>query len=212
MARLVDPPTTQQINDMLERVASGDPNAVKWVQDQNRAISKRANERMRYMESKSEIVKGSSAYDRAQYYLQEEQGSNRFYSGTARDIDEIAENLREASNFLRGKDSTMRGRLSKMDRIYDKLEENGYIDVPEDPNEEARFKRNMNRFFQSEAWQDLKKSIGSGDALAQAGEAIESGLRVGDLTRMFKESQAREDVDIFDVWDSWTQGHRKIQT
>lgn len=212
MSKIVDPPTQQELYEVLAQAEAGDQSAITWLQKQNNLLAKRANERMRYMEISGflEDSKGTAAYERAQYYLTEEQGRTRFYTGKKGSLDDIAKNIEQVSNFLRSQTSTVRGELRRRDKIFASLEEGGWIDVPDDPKQASRFKRNFNRFLESDAWNDLKKTIGT-NILKVASEAIQDGTRVGDLISMFKDYQTREDVDIFDVWDSWTAGKRKIK-
>lgn len=211
MAKLGSTPSTQEIYMQVSKAEAGDPEAINWILEQNNLLSKRANERMRYMENTGYVDaegKGTAAYERAQYYLGEE-GRDRFYTGTKKDLEDITDNLIQAGNFLRSQTSTVRGELARREKIFGSLEEGGWIDVPDDPKMQSRFKRNFNRFLESDAWKDVKKTLGSG-VISAASEAIQNGARVGDLLNMFKEYQQREEVDIFDVWDSWSMGKRKI--
>lgn len=195
-------PTQQKIDEMFSLAAAGDQSALGWIYEQNKSLSKTANSRMSYLEKKG---METGAYMRAQYYLGEERGSDRFYTGKRGGLDSLQENMEQAAQFLRSQTSTVRGEQMRRDRIYDTLEENGYIEMPEDADERVRYKKEMDKFFKSDAFDEIKKTIGSA-VIATASELVQTGYSVEDLMELYKEYEDSSDSDIFMVWDGWLEG------
>lgn len=204
--RIASTPTQQQIDDMFARAQVGDPAALEWIYKQNNALSKRANSRLSYLEKQN---METAAYQRAQYYLGEERGSNRFYQGKKGSLEDLQENMEQAAQFLRSQTSTVRGEKKRQERIYDTLEEQGYIEIPEDPKEERAYKKEMNKFLSSDAFNEIKKAFGSG-IISSASEIIQAGASVDDLVSLYKQYEESIETDLFQVWDGWREGKRNL--
>ena len=203
--RTASTPTWQDIQDKFIQAEQGDASALEWIYEQNTAMAKRANSRMDYLEQKG-MDESSGAYKQAAYYLGE-QGRERFSTSKRMDMDLLEENMKRSSNFLRAQTSTIRGEYKRRERIYNTLEEHGYIDVPEDPKEERAYKKRMDKFLSSDAFEDLKKAFGSG-IISDASENIQQGANVDDLISLYREYEEGEDMDLFTVWDGWIEATR----
>ena len=206
MSRYGNIPTTQQINALADKAANGDESALAELGELNNRISKRANQRMRDIEAKG--LEGTAAYNRAKYFIQNQDfGTGEYFSQSRKlDADDAALNLINAAQYLRSQTSTAAGEMRRRSDIVDRLEEGGWIEVPdEDP---ATFKRNFLEFLDTNAWDDIKKHMYATNAgmLQEAGEAIQNGAKLGDLTRAFKDYQKGADTDLFEIWDNWTSG------
>lgn len=206
MAKVGNIPTTQYINSLAEKAAAGDPVALSELGDLNNRIAKRANERMRNIERKG--LGGTAAYNRAKYFVQNQDfGTGQYFSQSRKlDADDAALNLINATQYLRSQTSTAVGEMRRRAAIVDRLEEGGWIEVPdEDP---AMFKRKFLDFLDSNAWDDIKKHMYATNSglLQDAGEAIQNGAKLGDLMRAFKDYQKGADTDLFEIWDNWTSG------
>lgn len=206
MARKGSIPTTQYIDDLASRAESGDQEAIDELGNLNNRLAKRANERMRDIERKG--LEGTQAYNRAKYFIQNQDfGPGEYFSQSRKlDPEEAALNLKNVAIYLRSQTSTAAGELKRRRDIIDKLADNGYLDVPdEDP---AEFKRKFLDFLDTNAWEDIKKHMYATNAgmLKDAGEAIQNGAKLGDLTRAYKDYQKGSDTDLFEIWDNWTSG------
>ena len=208
MSRYGNIPTTQQINALADKAASGDESALAELGELNNRISKRANQRMRDIEAKG--LEGTAAYNRAQYFIQDQDfgTKNRKYFTQSRnlEVEDAALNIINASQFLRSQTSTAAGEMRRRADIIDRLEEGGYIDVPDD--DPTEFKRNFLEFLDTNAWDDIKKHMYATNSgmLKEAGEAIQNGAKLSDLMRAHKDYQRGADTDLHEIWDNWTSG------
>ena len=208
MARKGYIPTTQELEQIYNRAMSGDASAEKELGDLNNRIAKRANERMRDIERKG--LEGTAAYNRAKYFIQEQDfGSGEYFSQSRKlDVDDMMLNIQNASTYLRSQTSTAAGEMKRRSDIIDKLSDRGYIDLPDDPGDVEGFKKKFLDFLDSNAWADIKKHMyatGSG-MLGEAAEAIQNGANVNDLLRSFKDYEKGAKTDLFEIWDNWQTG------
>lgn len=208
MARKGYIPTAQELDLLYDRADKGDKAALKEFGDLNNRIAKRANERMRDIERKG--LEGTAAYDRAKYFIQNQDfGSGDYFSQSRKlDADDLMLNIQNASQYLRSQTSTAAGEMKRRANIIDKLADRGHIDLPDDPDAIDGFKKKFLQFLDSNAWDDIKKHMyatGSG-MLKEASEAIRNGANVTDLLRSFKDFQKGSDTDLFEIWDNWTSG------
>lgn len=206
MAKVGNIPTTQYINKLAEKAAAGDLAAISELGDLNNRIAKRANQRMRDIEAKG--LEGTAAYNRAKYFVQNQDfGTGEYFSQSRKlDADDAALNLINATQYLRSQTSTAAGEMRRRADIVDRLEEGGWIEIPEE--DPATFKRKFLDFLDSNAWDDIKKHMYATNSglLQDAGEAIQNGAKLGDLMRAFKDYQKGADTDLFEIWDNWTSG------
>ena len=198
-------PTAQEIDALAERAAT-DPEAAAELGELNNRLAKRANERMRDIESKG--LDGTSAYNRAKYFIQNQDFSNTEYFSQSRklDVDDAVLNIKNVAVYLRSQTSTAAGEMQRRKDIVDRLADNNYLDVPDEDPE--AFKRKFLDFLDSNAWEDIKKHMYATNSgmIKEAGEAIQNGAKLGDLTRAFKDYQKGADTDLFEIWDNWTSG------
>lgn len=206
MAKVGNIPTTQYINKLAEKAAAGDLAAISELGDLNNRIAKRANQRMRDIEAKG--LEGTAAYNRAKYFVQNQDfGTGEYFSQSRKlDADDAALNLINATQYLRSQTSTAAGEMRRRADIVDRLEEGGWIEIPEE--DPTTFKRKFLDFLDSNAWDDIKKHMYATNSglLQDAGEAIQNGAKLGDLMRAFKDYQKGADTDLFEIWDNWTSG------
>lgn len=206
MAKVGNIPTTQYIKSLAEKAAAGDPASISELGDLNNRIAKRANQRMRDIEAKG--LEGTAAYNRAKYFVQNQDFGTGVYFSQSRklDADDAALNLINATQYLRSQTSTAAGEMRRRADIVDRLEEGGWIEIPEE--DPTTFKRKFLDFLDSNAWDDIKKHMYATNSglLQDAGEAIQNGAKLGDLMRAFKDYQKGADTDLFEIWDNWTSG------
>lgn len=205
-------PTFQQIETLVKNARAGDVSALETLSDLNNKFAKRANQRMTEIE-RAKGISHTDAYDRAQYYLENvadtatrnKQGNMRFSQSKKLDINEIEENLDKVTQFLRDDTSKVSAvKYRRAEESFETLSEHGFIDDLSASNKKKFF-----RFLKTDAWEDIKKHIGSG-FIKDASDAISRGVRVGDLVNLYNDYKSRNDVDIFDLTDAWTSGKRKL--
>lgn len=201
-------PTAQELDAIYKRALAGDASAEAQLGDINARLAKRANERMRDIERKG--LEGTQAYNRAKYFIQNQDfGPGEYFSQSKKlDADDLLLNIENASNYLRSQTSTAAGEMKRRSDIIDKLSDRGHIELPDDPEDVEGFKKKFLDFLDSNAWDDIKKHMyatGSG-MIGEAAEAIQNGANVNDLLRSFKDYQKGAETDLFEIWDNWTSG------
>lgn len=205
-------PTIQEITNLITKAKAGDTSALNELGELNNKLSKRANQRMSEIEKQRDIAH-TDAYDRAQGFLSDvsdtstrnKSGKMRFSQSRKLSLDDLEENLDNVSQFLRNETSKVsKERYRRARESYETLKERGYIDELSAKDEKKYF-----RFLSTEAWEEIKKKIGSG-FIQEARDAIAQGVRVGDLINLYNEYKTREDIDLFQVTDTWISGKRKL--
>lgn len=202
-------PTSQEVDRLYQRATSGDNAALQELGDLNNKLAKRANERMRDIECQG--LKGTAAYNRAKYYIQDQDfGKGDYFSQSRKlDPDDLLMNIDNVSEYLRAETSTSAGERKRRQNISDSLENKGFFDdvAPEDVNDT---KKQLLDFFDTDAWEDIRKHNkgGTNEMVAEAVEAIENGALLGDLKRAFKDFQRGADTDYIEIWENWTSANQ----
>lgn len=202
-------PTSQEVDRLYQRATSGDSAALQELGDLNNKLAKRANERMRDLERQG--LEGTAAYNRAKYFIQDQEfGSGEYFSQSRKlDPDDLLLNIDNASEYLRAETSTSAGERRRRQNISDSLENKGFFDdvAPEDVNDT---KKQLLDFFDTDAWEDIRKHNkgGTNEMVAEAVEAIENGALLGDLKRAFKDFQRGADTDYIEIWENWTSANQ----
>lgn len=202
-------PTAQELDAIYARASKNDPDAIKQLGELNNKLSKRANQRMRDIESKG--LSGTAAYNRAKKYLEDfDTGSfakQEYFSQSRKlDPDVAYKNIEEASKYLRWQTSTASGENQRRQKILDQLEQN-HPDFFEDLGDDAiQTKKELLQFFDTDAWADIRKANrgGTDPVVAKAIEALDHGAKLGDLKRAFKDFQMNKvDTDQIELFESW---------
>lgn len=196
-------PTIQEVESIYNRAEAGDADALKELGDLNNKLAKRANERMRDIERRG--MEGTSAYNRAKYWLQEEadfSGNEYFSQSRKLSPEDALANIEAVSNYLRAQTSTAAGEMQRRKNISDKLEEMDFFDV----ENKEQTKKQLMEFFDTDAWADIRKNNKGGTNLlvAEAADALSAGALVGDLKRAFKDFQRGADTDYIEIWENWS--------
>lgn len=202
-------PTSQEVDRLYQSATSGDAAALQELGDLNNKLAKRANERMRDLERQG--LEGTAAYNRAKYYIQDQDfGKGDYFSQSRKlDPDDLLMNIDNVSEYLRAETSTSAGERKRRQNISDSLENKGFFDdvAPEDVNDA---KKQLLDFFDTDAWEDIRKHNkgGTNEMVAEAVEAIENGALLGDLKRAFKDFQRGADTDYIEIWENWTSANQ----
>lgn len=197
-------PTIQEINSLYQK---GD---IEALRDLNEILAKRANQRIKEFEKRN---METAAYQRAKGYIQEykELGNGETFSRRKKlDIDELYQNVKEESKFLRSQTSTVSGEMKRREKIFNTLtkkDKNGrsIIPMPEDMDRD-QYKKKFLDFLDTDVWNEIKKSLyaDTNITMDEAGEAIAQGASVDDLVSAYNDYLSGEtETDIFTIWDDW---------
>ena len=201
-------PTTQEIRELAERAEKGDPAAIADLGEMNNRLAKRANERMRDIERQG--LEGTSAYNRAKYWLQEEadfSGNDYFSQSRKLSPEDAAANLEAITDYLRSQTSTAAGERRRRENIGNKLNEAGFFDdVATDDVSAEELQNKLMQMFDTDAWADIRKNNNGGTnaLVAEAVDALSQGALIGDLKRAFKDFQRGADTDRLEIWENWS--------
>ena len=211
MAKRANIPTTQEIEGIYNAARQGDQGALEQLGELNNRLAKRANQRLRDIESQG--MEGTGAYNKAKYWISEQTGGEYFSQSRKLSPDDAMENLDAVTTFLRSQTSTAAGEKKRREHILDKLDDRGFFD---DISEDGRYtkeevKKRLLDMFDSDAWDDIRKNNrgGTNEVVAQAIEAIQNGALLGDLKRAFKDFQRNTlDTDYVELWANWTSANQ----
>lgn len=213
-------PTTEYLRQLYE---AGD---IEGLRLQNEILAKRANTRLSALEKAG--LDTTAAYKRATKSIKDLDiaKTDRFSRSKKLDLDELYDQVKSESNFLRWQTSTPAGEVKRREAIWESLTsqtidpETGdikqpYIDLsdvyknlPEGADIDAAltdYKKNFLDFLDSNAWKDIKKRLYSSHILNDAGEAVAAGASVEDLNEAYRSYKEGEtDKDLFTIWSEWT--------
>ena len=188
-------PSFHEILSILNSI-DGD-GAIPELQTVSASLAKRANVRLKALEDAG--LTASPAYYRATWWTGKERSRRRFSESKKLTGDDLENQIREMITFLSSDTSSVsfeRERQAGLEKI-----------LPEGTGKE---RRQMLRFLESKAFEEMKKTIGT-DIVKKAADAIEAGAKVSDLNKLFKEFQRQEaegtltvNEDIYtQVWSIW---------
>ena len=197
-------PTIQEIDNLYKK---GD---IEALREWNEKLAKRANQRMKEFEKRG---METAAYNRAQGYIQEykELGNGKNFSRRkSLDIDDLVQNIKEESKFLRSQTSTVSGEMKRREKIFNTLtkkDKSGKSIIPtvSEVDDKDTYKKKFLDFLDTDVWNEIKKSLyaDTNITMDEAGEAIANGATVQDLEKAFNDYLSGEETDIFEMWDNW---------
>lgn len=170
-------PTQQQLRNLEYRADRGDAAAEAELRALARTMAKRANQRMVELEKAGYKT---AALNRAQYWLNEIRGRNRYREHVkTMPLDTLMDELEKSTQFLRWQTSTVGGENKRRKKILDALKDKGI---------EVKNEKIFLEFLDSDIWNEFKKYIGT-DLQRIAGEVIETQEDLDNLKQMFKRYQ-----------------------
>lgn len=170
-------PTQQQLRNLEYRAGRGDAAAEAELRSLARSMAKRANQRMVELEKAGYET---AALNRAQYWLNEIRGRNRYRENVKTlDMDILMDELEKSTQFLRWQTSTVAGENRRRKKILAALEDKGI---------EIKNEKIFLEFLDSDMWNEFKKYIGT-DLQRIAGEVLETQEDLDNLKQMFKRYQ-----------------------
>jgi hypothetical protein len=137
------------------------------------------------------------------------------------DIDTMVSNMKRAEKFLKAKTSTVTGELERQHNQYlaltrpkrdkrGRITAQSFVKPPPEGMSKLQQERALNRFLSNKHFEELKKNFGS-NVIAQAADAINQGVPVGRLSRLYNEYvRAGERADLDMVWNAFTSGEKHI--
>lgn len=170
-------PTQQQLRNLEYRAGRGDAAAEAELRALARTMAKRANQRMVELEKAGYET---AALNRAQYWLNEIRGRNRYREHVkTMPLDTLMDELEKSTQFLRWQTSTVAGENKRRKKILDALKDKGI---------EVKNEKIFLEFLDSDIWNEFKKYIGT-DLQRIAGEILETQEDLDNLKQMFKRYQ-----------------------
>lgn len=203
--------TYQDINDLIDLVEDGDPDAIAEARALSAKLSKRANVRLSSLEEKG--YTSGQAYTSAKYFLGEDLNRKKFSESKKLSGEDLTRNLELVNEFLNDPTSTI---------TYESERRAGLMDMEDIiPDSFSRKDKNaFKRFLASDAWKEYKSTIyvrknqkteaesaKARQALRGAAAAIERGASIRDLNDLYEQYSERtdEDYSIFDVFEEWEE-------
>lgn len=170
-------PTQQQLRNLEYRAGRGDAAAEAELRSLARTMAKRANQRMVELEKAGYET---AALNRAQYWLNEIRGRNRYRENVKTlDMDILMDELEKSTQFLRWQTSTVAGETRRRKKILSALKGKGI---------EIKNEKIFLEFLDSDIWNEFKKYIGT-DLQRIAGEVLETQEDLDNLKQMFNRYQ-----------------------
>ena len=169
----------------LAGAAEFDPEALKELGRESEKLARRANQRMRELESRGMT---GDAYKRIRASLG---GATRFSQKRTGSADELLQNIKQSLRGLRQVKSTVSGAMGSSRKTLDTLKDKWDIAGRVSKDKINKF----NEFVKSDLWNEYKSLMGgSGGVLEQ-------------FTKMlFDDPQSVDDVlDAFNEWDAMTE-------
>lgn len=170
-------PTQPQLRNLEYRAGRGDAAAEAELRSLARTMAKRANQRMVELEKAGYET---AALNRAQYWLNEIRGRNRYRENVKTlDMDILMDELEKSTQFLRWQTSTVAGETRRRKKILSALKGKGI---------EIKNEKIFLEFLDSDIWNEFKKYIGT-DLQRIAGEVLETQEDLDNLKQMFNRYQ-----------------------
>ncbi len=202
------------IDRTAKAAEEGNTEALEHLRNQYIREVKRANQRARTFDRKGVSSAALSQYRRGieGNYLSQ---SKNLEIGT------MVKNLNKAEKFLKAKTSTISGAREAFHKSFitmtqpkrdkrGRIVSQAFIKPPPEGMSKLQQERALGRFLSNKHFDELKKNLGS-DIIAQAADAINRGIPVGRLSRIYNEYlRSGKDADLDMVWKSFTSGKKHL--
>lgn len=202
------------IDRTAKAAEEGNTEALEHLRNQYIREVKRANQRARTFDRKGVSSAALSQYRR---------GLEGNYISQSRNLDigTMVKNMNKAEKFLKAKTSTISGAREAFHKSFitmtqSKRDKRGrivsqaFIKPPPEGMSKLQQERALGRFLSNKHFDELKKNLGS-DIIAQAADAINRGIPVGRLSRIYNEYlRSGKDADLDIVWKSFTSGKKHL--
>lgn len=208
MRQIGNVPSIEEIQSLYRK---GDEEALRGL---NETLAKRSNQRLTTLEKAG--LDTTAAYKRVTDKLSDFDfaKNDRFSRSKKLSLDQLYDQVRAESNFLRWQTSTPAGEMKRRENIWQSLTtqsigEDGEIKQPTidlgNVGDIDAFKKKFLEFLDTDSWEELKKRLYHQNILNEAGEAISAGADIEELNEaMQKWIDGETEKDLFTIWDSWT--------
>lgn len=205
---------TSWIDRKAKAAENNDSAALEQLRKQYVKEVKRANQRARTFDQK-----GISSPALTQY--RKNLDGNFLSQSKNLDIDTMVKNMKRAEKFLKAKTGTIRGEMEAVHKSFEtmskpKRDDRGrivsqaFIKPPPEGMTKLQQEQALSRFLKNKHFEELKKNLTSG-IIAQAAEAINKGVPVGRLSRLYNEYvRSGKDADLDMVWNSFISGDKHL--
>lgn len=210
----------QNINNLIDRVESGDEEAIQEARRVSVTLSKRANVRLKALEDQG--LTAGEAYANVRNFARSGRKEKVRFSQSAKlDEKDLVRNLEDVSAFLADPSSTVTAERFRVSGFESEKYQKEIL-----PKGISNYrKRELQEFLKSSAWEEYKSTIyvhekgvtpaesrRASTAIAAAAEAISAGARVDDLKKTYEDFEARrknpkEQVSkgILDIIEDWEE-------
>lgn len=202
------------IDRTAKAAEEGNTEALEHLRNQYIREVKRANQRARTFDRKGVSSAALSQYRR---------GLEGNYISQSRNLDigTMVKNLNKAEKFLKAKTSTIFGAREAFHKSFitmtkpkrdkrGRIVSQAFIKPPPEGMSKLQQERALGRFLSNKHFDELKKNLGS-DIIAQAADAINRGIPVGRLSRIYNEYlRSGKDADLDMLWKSFTSGKKHL--
>lgn len=190
--------TMQTVDDLLYRAQSGDTSAEERLRSEAAKLAKKVNRQIREFER---LGRTSAAYQRAEYYLSTERGTERFRERTkTQDLEQLSEDMEQMLRFISSEGYSLKTALEEEEQVE---KNRGAIQAAlgEMPDDDINFY--INEMFKTEAWKEFRKAHGRATDLIQAAtDAFRRGRTIDDLKDAYDDYRSSTD-DNFDITKAW---------
>lgn len=192
----------------------GDTEALDQLRNQYLKEVKRANQRARTFDKKGVSSAALSQYRRGMEGNYLSQSKNL-------EIGTMVKNLNKAEKFLKAKTSTISGAREAFHKSFitmtqpkrdkrGRIVSQAFIKPPPEGMSKLQQERALGRFLSNKHFDELKKNLGS-NIIAQAADAINKGIPVGRLSRIYNEYlRSGKEADLDMVWNAFTSGKKHL--
>jgi len=191
--------TMQYFDDLQERAEDGDGRAEEEYRKKAAALAKKVNRQIREFEA---LGRTSAAFQRVEYFLSQERGSERFSERTkTKNLRDLAEDVEQMMIFASSEGYSLKTAKEEEEQV-EKNKGALHAALGEVPDEQIEFI--INDMFKTEAWKEFRKMHGKAtDLIQQAADAFKRGRTADDLKDAYEEFQNRQDDDDFDITKAW---------
>lgn len=201
--------TQQQIYDLYQEASRGSAKALSKLREVSSYYGKKANERMRSF-YKAGI--SSQALKRAEHFLIDFAGHRQALSGKPSQAKfsrskklsayEAYLNATEARSFYRSKTGTVTKEEKRMRRVIGKLQKKGLL--PKGV-EEGKARKNLRKFLESNAWEEIKNTFGS-QTMKEISEKASSGdAGYNELIDAYQQSLMDDQFNFSEFVQDWME-------
>lgn len=178
-----------EIRLLASRARKGDSKSLKIMQDENRKLSRRINDRFRNLEKGS--AESSPAYKRATYVTKSDKPR---FKGSVYDVGTLERQLLDINKILDMKTSTLLGYKQMKRNTIKTFKEKGLNISDSDL---------FNNFLNSSEFSEFVK-FDSERALLEGSQALNEGKTLKDLEYEWERYESGE-IDMMDAWQNWTK-------